>query len=643
MNNWLTIAAVLLLSFQIVSAAPAPPEAPISADVSTEKTGAQAADVVAGVVGSAATNAGAPASRPAPSAPPLKSLTVVDHVRFYPAPKLQAKMVGGKFTGSNVSPCEGFHVLTEITAEPKPDAWTDLRFENTLPYRWVRYEAPPASRGNVAEVEFYAGSRKLAGAGFGSPGLLPPGGHWKTALDGKTDTWFNSEVADGQFVGVDLGDQASTGKPIFSPAGNDRKPQLVTLRSPTPGATIRYTVDGTAPGPNDGTPYTAPINLDSTTTLTAVAFKEGLAPSPPAYVTYQIGVPPVVINSFHIGNSLTGNAARFPGFARTAGIDSQFHSFLMGGAYTVKLWKAKDDAEKDHWKQVYESVRHPLDHLTVQPRDFDIDEEVDHELKFFNLVREKSPDVQPWLYAEWVEMARQRPSDKGLVPSYQMSKLSPAATWEESMSAMLLYVEEVQHRVNALDKAGKRSRILPCSLALGWARNLVDSNQLIGVAPGQASFYNTFFEDQVHVNPSGCYLVDLVWYAAFTKQSPEGKLLPVGTTLTPLQAQILQRLAWDIVKNYPDCGLYEQGDAPVAPPRFSPPAGPLGEPTAIHLSSPTLGAFFRYTLDGTPPTRTRGYVYCGVITTRPGMTVKAIAYKSGMADSAVAEATYAGK
>ena len=55
----------------------------------------------------------------------------------------------------------------------------------------------------------------------------------------------------------------------------------------------------------------------------------------------------------------------------------------------------------------------------------------------------------------------------------------------------------------------------------------------------------------------------------------------------------------------------------------------------VTLSSSTPGAWFRYTLDGTPPTRTNGYIYCGVISFRPGMILKAIAYKSGMADSAV--------
>jgi hypothetical protein len=33
-------------------------------------------------------------------------------------------------------------------------------------------------------------------------------------------------------------------------------------------------------------------------------------------------------------------------------------------------------------------------------------------------------------------------------------------------------------------------------------------------------------------------------------------------------------------------------------------------------------------------------VYCGVVSMRPGMTLKAVAYKSGMADSPVAEVAY---
>ena len=38
-------------------------------------------------------------------------------------------------------------------------------------------------------------------------------------------------------------------------------------------------------------------------------------------------------------------------------------------------------------------------------------------------------------------------------------------------------------------------------------------------------------------------LVALTWYSALYRESPEGKLLPIGTALTAEQARVLQRLA----------------------------------------------------------------------------------------------------
>ncbi len=546
--------------------------------------------------------------------------TVIDGVRFLPAPKHEALLVGGKFAGSNESPTSGFVVLGDIKKQPHAGEWTVLHFANKRPYRWIRFEAAHTIAINAAQFEYLSGSRKVGGPRSYDAGL-------------------------GEYVGVDLREQAATQPVSFSPNPAQNPPaRTVELRSRTSGATIGYTLDGTTPTKpgSDGIGEVG-VALSGRQTISAVAFSPDLAPSPVAYRTYPGGQPPVTLKTFHVGNSLTGNAVRFRDFAPTAGINNVSAWFLIGGAYTVKLWNAKQTYDKERFEKEYARAAFPLDHLTLQPRDFEIDEEVANERNWINFIREKSPDVQPWLYAEWVERERRRPSDRGTVPSYQMKKLYPAATWQESMSAMLLYVEEVQHRLLPQMKEGKPARILPCSLALGFARNLIDDEQLpdVPASPShEVSFYRLFFEDGVHVNANGCYLVDLIWYAAFTGQSPEGKLLPVGTTLTSDQAKLLQQLAWRIVENYPDCGLYHEGSTPATVPQFSVPAGPIEKPTAIHLTSATPDVFYRCTLDGTTPTRTRGYVYCGVITTQPGMTIKAVAYKSGSADSGVAEASY---
>lgn len=577
----------------------------------------------------------APAAEPKPKEPKVKNPAlhppvVCNHVRFYPAPDHEQAMLGGKFTGSNVSPTEGFKLLTKIETAPPRGAWVDISFENTTPYRWLRYEAPPGSHGYIGELEFYAGDQKLTGIGFGSSIFLGPGSHWRGAFDEKPNVAFHSTIPDGQYVGLDLEDLASVARPDIQPRGGDFDgPQTVTMKCATKGATIRYTLDGTTPGANDGQVYTKPFKIEKNTTLVAVAFKDGLGPSHEKVSVVSIGKPVRVLNSFHVGNSLTGNATMFSKFIRTAGMKDDFPEYLIGGSFTVRLWNDSHGKDKARWDENWAKAVHPLDYFTLQPRDFNLPEEADHVVKFIDLVREKSPDVQPWLYAEWVEYERQRPSDKGEVPSFQMKKTFPAHTWEESMSAMLLYIEEVQHEVAGRRHEGKPVRIIPTDIAFGWARHLLDQGKFPGAAPGEDSFYSTLFKDKVHVSPNGCYLVALTWYGALCRESPEGKLLPIDTTLSSAQAKMLQQLAWDVVKNYPDCGLYEEGATPCAEPKIS------SDGKSISLSSATPGAWFRYTLDGTEPTRTRGYVYCGAISVQPGIQVKAVAYKSGMADSPV--------
>lgn len=558
---------------------------------------------------------------------------VVNRVRLLPADGKAAALVGGRIAGSNTSEVDGFEALVDVRGTPTEKEWMELVFVNKTPYRWVRYEAPAGSHGVVAEVEFCALDKKLSGTGFGSPGSQAPGGSWKSALDGKPETFFRGSRPDGQYVGLDLGEAASVARPLLLPGdGVYANSQIVQIRPRTPGSTIRYTLDGSVPGAKEGRIYDKPFLVDKATTVTAVAFKEGLASSPAAAAAYIVGEPRKTLHSFHVGNSLTGNASRFKNFIRTSGSVDAFPQFLIGGATTERLWKGKEGAEAEGWRKAWESAEHPLDYFTLQPRDFDLDREADYSNRFLKIVREKSPDVQPWLYAEWVEAARKRPSDKGLVPSSQMTKTFPALTWQESMGAMLLYVEEVQKRIVEKEPGGKKVRILPVSPAMGWARTLVDQGKIPGVPPGEEAFYGLLFDDQVHVNPSGCYLVGCVWYAALLRESPEGKMLPIGTKLTPPQARALESLAWDVVRNYPDCGLYEEGSIPCSKPEF------VRDGDRLVLRSATPGAWIRYTLDGTTPSRTRGYVYCGAVSLQPGIRLKAVAYQSGMADSEAVEA-----
>ena len=53
----------------------------------------------------------------------------------------------------------------------------------------------------------------------------------------------------------------------------------VTISTLTPGASIRYTTNGTKPTPTSGILYTGPIPISSTTNLRALAYKTGMVPT----------------------------------------------------------------------------------------------------------------------------------------------------------------------------------------------------------------------------------------------------------------------------------------------------------------------------------------------------------------------------
>ncbi len=67
--------------------------------------------------------------------------------------------------------------------------------------------------------------------------------------------------------------------------------QSVKLWSPTPGAVIHYTTDGSTPTASSPV-YTEPVPVDKTTTIQAIAMAPGYADSPVSSATYTISPPP---------------------------------------------------------------------------------------------------------------------------------------------------------------------------------------------------------------------------------------------------------------------------------------------------------------------------------------------------------------
>jgi hypothetical protein len=89
-----------------------------------------------------------------------------------------------------------------------------------------------------------------------------------------------------------------------------------------------------------------------------------------------------------------------------------------------------------------------------------------------------------------------------------------------------------------------------------------------------------------------------------------------------------------------DALVYQGATTTVATPTFSPGGGSYTSAQNISISCATSGASIRYTLDGSTPSETAGTLYSGPVNISSTATLKAIAYKSGSNDSAIASTTY---
>lgn len=129
---------------------------------------------------------------------------------------------------------------------------------------------------------------------FEHKAALPAGATVKLSF-----TWFanGSGAADGPVLVVVLGGGGGGGggtggtaaAPVFSvPGGSYTSAQQVTISSTTPGASIRYTVDGSTPGSMSPL-YTGPVTLSSSLTLKALALAGGMLDSPVTSARYTIG------------------------------------------------------------------------------------------------------------------------------------------------------------------------------------------------------------------------------------------------------------------------------------------------------------------------------------------------------------------
>ena len=175
---------------------------------------------------------------------PFKYVDGITRIRIFPCVGGASRLACGVFEGTNGSkdtgPYTAFYTFPYVPP-PAIDSWKEITeakwMEQTgyanfdIGYRYVRYSQFDEGQENagghtdVAEIEFYYGDVKAAGAPFGAP-VSDTSNSYAKAFDGNTKTFYHYPTTTGGYTGLDLGDKGVMNAARVPPRLGCKSPDL---------------------------------------------------------------------------------------------------------------------------------------------------------------------------------------------------------------------------------------------------------------------------------------------------------------------------------------------------------------------------------------------------------------------------------
>jgi hypothetical protein len=182
-------------------------------------------------------------------------------------------------------------------------------------------------------------------------------------------------------------------------------------------------------------------------------------------------------------------------------------------------------------------------------------------IEIFQNAMKDSPSLQPWIYAQWANQFASTDNGKQGYLVDGFARGDPNAgwprpsqpvpeTWQDTTTAQMRYYEAFRDYVDQRVD-GKKVLVVPAGPALVELKRRIDQK----LVPGMTDFFGSIFADYLHLTDPGQYLVSLVFYSCFYRQSPEGRVMIKPSILTAEQASMFQRIAWEVASSYPLSGI----------------------------------------------------------------------------------------
>ncbi len=469
--------------------------------------------------------------------------------------------------------------------------------------------------------------------------------------------------------------QTQTLAPTFNPPPTTYTTvQTITISDGTPNSTIYYTIDGTTPSPGVGTTqvYSAPVTINSTTTIKAIATSAGLSSSPISSGLYTISLPGATIN-FSTGFSTGTSTMSFNGstglddtrLQLTSGLPSQagsafFNTPVNIQSFTTDFTFQLSNAGADGITFTIQG-NSPT---TIGQSGGGLGYGPDHTggtlgiaksvaIKFDTYSNEGEGPNSTGLYLN------------GVAPTIPSIDLTSSGIDLHSGSTFFAHIVYDGALLALTITDGVTGKMFSTSWQVDIPGTVGGASAYAGFTGGTGgltssqkiatwSFSSTIKSITATPSfnpPAGVYLGTQSLTISDATPSATIYYTTDGSTPTTSSAQYTGPLAVTTTQTIkaiaaaPAKSVSAVGaatytiESQVATPTFSPTGGTYPSAQLVTISTTSPGATIYYTMNGTTPT-TASTQYAGPITVSATQTIQAIAIASGFFDSNVASATY---
>jgi hypothetical protein len=394
------------------------------------------------------------------------------------------------------------------------------------------------------------------------------------------------------------------------PAGTVAAGTSVALSTVTEGAEIYYTLDGTAPDATK-TKYTVPITISASLTIRAIALQEGLDPSETLEAVYIV-------------------KAETPAASPAGGIvDSGAGVTLSTATEGAAIYYTLDGSAPDGTKTKYTDPITIGASLTIRAIAVQEGMEPSEILEAVYIVKAETPVASPGAgEVDSGAAVALSTATEGAEIYYTLDGTAPDRTKTKYTSPISI-TAAVVIRAIAVKEGLADSGVLAAAYTVAAPGTTArpSANPAAGeVLAGTAVTLSTT-------------TADAEIYYTIDGSAPDRTKTKYTAPISIGAAVTIRAIA--VKAGRADSALLEAAYtiAMAAKPTASPAAGELNSGATVRLATTTVGADIYYTLDGSAADRTKTK-YTGPISIGGAVTIRAIAAKEGMTDSAALEAAY---